>query len=104
MLGEADIIFQANNQGTSVKNVDGSNYVLDRELSTILDPPLATANTQADGTDVVFDISQQHYVDLTTATSAGIIDLRRAMVLQEFLKETHAAAQGIQNTTVLTTE
>lgn len=83
----AQIVYEADGNGTFVKNADGSNYLTSRELNTEVIVPLATGSvTTVDGPRSL-DVSNQHYVDLSTATAAGIIDLRRAFKLQEFLEK-----------------
>jgi hypothetical protein len=92
-LGDtASIIFE---------NIDNTTQDLYRATDGTLvndDSQLAVSNSgvlrapDLTGTDFVnLDISQQHYVDLSTATAAGIIDLRRAFKLQEYLEK---AARG----------
>lgn len=63
---------------------------------------IGSFNLMSDGTDLLgLDISKTHSVDLSAATAAGIIDLRRAFKLQEWLeKNARGGSRYVESTLV----
>jgi len=82
---EAPIIYRTSGLPTEVRNMAGGPYPLSGNIITPLASP---SQTYGGGIDPMsFDISREHFTDLSSATAAGIIDLRRAFKLQEWLEK-----------------
>jgi len=85
---EADIEFRPNAGGVGTRFTDltGGDFGANSEIEVDLDSGARRAKGTASNEFGLWDISPDHFVNLSTATAAGIIDLRRAFKLQEWLE------------------
>jgi len=74
---------------TKAKDYTGSDFPVTDAIRANAPGALGSLFSQvsAPGTGLNIDVSDNHIVDLSSATAAGIIDLRRAFKLQEWLEK-----------------